>query len=309
MTRLLPRILIWLGVMAALTLIALLVWMAVLGNDQSTEGLKWLQFLQSVGTFLLPPLVCACMWDERHNPLAWLKLNRGASWQTFLLAVVIMLCAIPGINLLADLNSRIALPESLDSIEQFLKEMEANAAALTERFLQTDSFGGLLLNLGLMALIPAMAEEFSFRGTLQQILSNSESGLTGTAGLTSNSRRRSAIAVWLTAILFSAIHMQFYGFIPRMLMGAMFGYVFVWTGCLWVPVLMHFTNNAMAVIAYYLTSGSEVPLPTNIADTIGAGDTGWLGVLSLITVGVLLWLLRRITSPGQPEYDRRTHIQ
>jgi hypothetical protein len=246
-----------------------------------------LQCLQTIGTFLLPPILCAWIWDEHRKPFSWLKLDRSADAWSYALAVGIMVCAVPSINLLADLNGRIELPDCMAALEQKMREMEDNAALLTERFLQADNVGVLLINLGLMALLPALSEELTFRGTLQQILSNRH------------------VAIWATAFIFSAIHMQFYGFVPRMLMGAMFGYIFVWTGSLWVPIVMHFTNNGMAVIAYYLTSHSasgltgEAGLPSkSIADTIGAGDTWWVGVISLV-----------ITSLGLLIFYRRTHKQ
>ena len=229
-----------------------------------------MQLMQTIGTFLLPPILCAWLWSENHRPFEWLKLHQGADGTSFALAIGIMICAVPAINLLANLNNRIDLPESLDFIEQKMRAMEEAAAALTERFLQADNIGQLIINIGLMALLPALSEELSFRGTLQQVLGNKH------------------LAIWLTAFIFSAIHMQFYGFIPRMLMGAMFGYIFVWTGSLWVPIVMHFTNNALAVIAYYIDQ--------NIADTIGAGDTWWLGVISLV-----------LTSLGLLIFYRRTH--
>ena len=269
------QILVWLGIMAVLTLLAAGLWYAVLGNDQSTEGLKWLQLFQTVGTFLLPPICCAWIWDADHKPFRLLQMDRGTDWKLFLLAIGIMICAAPAINLLADWNSKVELPECLDSIEQKMKAYEQQAAQLTERFLQADNVWQLLLNIGLMALLPALAEELSFRGTLQQILGNKQ------------------IAIWATAIVFSAIHMQFYGFVPRMLMGAMFGYIFVWSGTLWIPIVMHFTNNGLAVIAYYIF-GSE----NSYADTIGAGATWWLGMLSLI-----------LTSLGLLIFYRRTHTR
>lgn len=280
------QILEWLGIMAVLTVIALLGW-TIGGGNQTTASLKWLQFVQTVATFLLPPVICAWMWDAGRKPFQWLRLDRGAKGRVFVWAVAVMVCAIPGINLLADLNSRVELPESLDFIEQILKRQEDAAAALTERFLAADNIGGLILNIGLMALLPAMAEEWSFRGTLQQILG------------------RNHLAIWVTAFVFSAIHMQFYGFVPRMLMGALFGYVFVWTGSLWVPVTMHFTNNCIAVLAYYFTDeiGEN---GIKYADTIGAGNTWWLGVLSLLTVGALLWIF---TSRDPLRCVRRTRKQ
>ena len=276
--RIFIQILVWLGIMAVLTVIAMGLWM-VCGGNQTTASLKWLQFVQTVATFLLPPIICAWMWDEGHHPFNRLKLNKTVDAKLLGLAVLVMICAVPAINLLADLNNRIELPESLDSIEQKMRAMEEAAAALTEQFLKADNFGILLINLGLMALLPAFAEELSFRGTLQQILGNKH------------------LAIWLTAIVFSAIHMQFYGFIPRMLMGAMFGYIFVWTGSLWVPIVMHFTNNSLAVIAYYLLDGIEEN-GKNYADTFGAGTTWYIGVISLV-----------ITSLGLLIFYRRTHTR
>lgn len=288
--KIFTRIVVWLGIMASLTAMVMIVWLAVSGGSQTTASLKWLQFLQTLATFLLPSILCAWIWSEDHNPFRWLRLDRGTEWQTFVLAIGIMVCALPAINLLADLNSRVTLPESLDFIEQKLRAMEENAAALTERFLQTDNIGGLFLNIGLMALLPALSEEISFRGTLQQILYNGPSDKV--------QRTKVHVGVWLTAFVFSAIHMQFYGFVPRMLMGAMFGYIFVWTGSLWVPVVMHFTNNGIAVVAYYLLDDrmQVAGEGKNIADTLGAGDTWWLGVLSLV-----------ITSLGLLIFYRRTH--
>ena len=278
------RILYWLGFMALLTAIAMILWAVVSGGSHSTTSLKWLQFMQTIATFLLPSILGAWIWSEGHKPFTWLRLTQTTHWSHYLLAVGIMLCAVPGINFLADLNSRIVLPESLGFIEQILKQQEEAAAALTEQFLQADNIGVLLLNIGLMALLPALAEEVSFRGTLQQILAQGK--LKG----------QIHIAIWATAFIFSAIHMQFYGFVPRMLMGAMFGYIFVWTGTLWVPILMHFTNNGLAVMAYYLIGENEES--KNIADTFGAGDTWWVGVISLL-----------ITSLGLLIFYRRTHIR
>jgi len=278
------KIIVWLGIMAVLTLLMMGVWTIVFGGSQSTESLKWLQFLQTMGTFLIPPVLCAWVWDRRHKPFAWLKMDCGADGTLFLIAICIMICAIPGINLLADMNSRIQLPDSLAAIEQYMREMEDAAAVLTERFLQADNVGVLFINIGLMALLPAMSEELSFRGTLQQIIAGEDS------------KRSMHVAIWVTAFIFSAIHMQFYGFIPRMLLGAMFGYVFVWSGSLWLPIVMHFTNNGLAVVTYYFFGAESAG--KSYADTIGAGTTWYLGVLSLV-----------ITSLGLLIFYRRTHKQ
>ena len=282
------RILIWLGIMSILTVFAMVAWMMIWGGTQTTDSLKWLQFLQTIATFLLPSILCAWLWDEEHKPFRWLRMDVPVQWKEMLLAIVIMVCAVPGINLLADLNSRVELPKSLEFIEQILKSQEEAAAALTERFLQADNIGGLLVNIGLMALLPALSEESAFRGTLQQIIYKDQRGKVQSTKV--------HLAVWITAFVFSAIHLQFYGFVPRMLLGAMFGYVFVWSGSLWAPITMHFVNNGLAVVTYYLSAGNEDT--KNIADTLGAGDTWYFGVLSLL-----------ITSLGLLIFYRRTHKQ
>ena len=297
MKRKFVQIVTWLGVMAALTLAAMGIWVIGWRGDQSTESLKWLQMLQTCATFLLPPLFCAWLWDEEHKPFRWLQMDRGASWQIFVVAIVTMVCAIPAINLLAEVNSRFLdwlLANSDWSREtiEWMKAREEEATVLTERFLQADSFGGMLVNIGLMALMPALAEEMSFRGVLQGVIGERE-------------RRKTHIAIWVTAFIFSAIHFQFYGFVPRMLLGAMFGYMLAWTGSLWVPIVMHFVNNGVAVVSYQLLDAGSQGSEKSIADTIGAGDTWWVGVISLAAVCGLLWLIRQLSCNSVIENKHR----
>jgi membrane protease YdiL (CAAX protease family) len=122
-------------------------------------------------------------------------------------------------------------------------------------------------------VIPAIGEEFFFRGGIQNIISD---------------KKNIHVAVWVSAFVFSAIHMQFYGFIPRMLLGGMYGYLLFWSGSLWLPVIAHFVNNGMAVLVYYLRyNGSSMPDP----DTLGLGRQWWMAVVSALCVGALLFFL------------------
>ena len=277
--------------MSVLTMLGMGLWLVFSGGSQTTESLKWLQLCQTLGTFLLPPIICAWIWDENRKPFRWLKMDQKVGWKSIVWAIGIMVLAIPAINLLADLNSRVDLPESLDFIEQIFRRQEDAAAGLTERFLKADNVWGLLINIGLLAFLPALSEELSLRGTLQQIL-----------GRNQVKESRVHIAIWVTAFVFSAIHLQFYGFVPRLLMGALFGYVFLWCGSLWVPIVMHFTNNGLAVLFYYLFDTNDAG--KSYADTIGAGTTWWLGVISLLVVIALV-----ITFPDRREFVRRTRTQ
>jgi hypothetical protein len=121
--------------------------------------------------------------------------------------------------------------------------------------------------------LPAIGEELLFRGVLQKLIQK----MTGS----------SHWAIWITATLFSALHLQFFGFLPRLLLGALFGYLLEWTGTLWLPILAHFINNASGVIVFFITGeGLESDKP----DTPIFNNSVFLGAL---VCGVVVWLLLR----------------
>lgn len=253
----------------------------------SVTSLKWIQFLQTTSIFLLPPLCMAYLWSER--PLEWLRVKgeRLKVKGEGLWAVVLMLVALPAINLLGYLNQQMTLPTFLEPLEQWMKTSEENAKVLTEQFLNVTTFSGLIINLLLMALLPAVAEELTFRGVLMNLFELKGERLKVKGN-------RTHLAIWCSAILFSAIHLQFYGFVPRMLMGALFGYMLVWTGSLWIPILMHFTNNAMAVLLYFVAYRAGWNMEQ--VDAIGTNDTLWLGVVSMVLTIVGIYAFRRSTT-------------
>ena len=274
----------WLGCIFLLSIPAMGS-IALFPQPVTTEALKWVQLIQTAALFLLPPFLMAFLWTKQ--PLEWLKLKsetRGYG----LWAIFLMLIALPAINLVGYFNQQMSLPAFLEPLEQWMKTAEENAAHLTEQFLSVTTFDGLIINILLMALLPAVAEELTFRGVLQRLIQTQTNESINREG------NRVHIAIWCTAILFSAIHMQFYGFLPRMLMGALFGYALVWTGSLWIPILMHFTNNAMAVILYFLAIRSGWDMDK--VDTIGTNDTLWLGVVSLVLTIIGIYAFRRSTT-------------
>ena len=278
----------WLGVVSLLTIVAMVGWSIVPCDHQSTTALKWFQFVQTVGTFLLPPFIVAWLWSA--EPLEWLGLRRKVKGERkkelFLLyggVIVLMVVALPGINLLADWNSRLELPAFMAGIEQWMRAQEDAAMMLTERFLSGSGIGVLLVNVGLIAFLPAMSEELTFRGVIQGLILRTNL----------KSERREHIAVWATAVLFSAIHLQFYGFVPRMLLGALFGYALVWTGSLWVPIVMHFTNNVITVVAYWIISNRGID--PQAVEMFGVGETAWVGWLSLALTAAGVYLFWRLS--------------
>ena len=242
--------------------------------------------LQTISLFLLPSLILAYLCAKA--PWNWLQLDNKVDWKVLLWAIGIMLVALPAINLMSHWNQQMVLPTWLSGLEEWMKSKEAEAEWLTKQFMSATTVSALLVNLFLMAVLPAVSEEITFRGVLQQLL-------TAPHRLSPFASRLSPhLAIWLTAIIFSAVHMQFYGFVPRMLMGALFGYMFVWTGSLWVPMLMHFVNNGMAVLLYFLANKAGWDMDK--VDAIGTNETLWLGIVSLVLTIVGIYAFRRSTT-------------
>lgn len=245
-------------------------------EDPGKVGLlKYLQIVQSIGLFVVPVLLAAYFF----SPSAWsyFGFERKPSAVTFFAALLIMFAALPFINWLTTLNEAMTLPESWKGLEQWMTTMEDQATTITEAFLKTNSIGGLFVNLLLIAIVPAIGEELFFRGMLQRLFGE----------LFKNAH----VAIGITALLFSVIHMQFYGFVPRFFLGLILGYLYYFGGSLWVPILAHFVNNGGAVLVAYLTSRGYTSIDY---EQFGSTSNGFLIGFSLfLTSGFLFLVYRR----------------
>ena len=177
---------------------------------------------------------------------------------------MIIFASLPFISWLGEINQSLSLPESLSGIENWMERMENKANELIIAFLNVKSVGAKLFNVFMIAIIPAVGEEFLFRGVILRLFKE----------WTKNAH----IAVLVSAFLFSALHLQFYGFMPRLLLGVILGYLFVWSGSLWVPMLIHFINNAFAIIYIYATGSMD--LLNSDVDSIGASDNAFIIAMS-----------------------------
>jgi uncharacterized protein len=247
-----------------------------LNDPMVIQAMKFLQlFTTGIGMFLVPAIVAAFLFSVQ--PLQYLNLHRSPHFNLIILSILIMFAAVPAINMMLYFNQQMELPSFLSKLEEWIKESEENATKITEVFLKMNSPGEMIYNLFIVALLPALGEELLFRGLIQKLFRQ----------LTNNIH----IAIFLTAILFSAIHMQFYGFLPRMMLGVLFGYMLYWTGNLWVPVIAHLVNNGAAVIFAYIASKQKMPFNQ---DTIGTGEGEILiALISLLAVCGLVMLLKK----------------
>jgi len=244
----------------------------VLSNpDAENLGLvKYFQIIQSVFLFLVPALIAAWLYSE-HLP-QYLQADKKPGALSLLLVMLTLMLAIPFLNALALFNSEMVLPQWMHSLEVKIKSMEETAGRLTGLFLNGGNGFTLALNIFMIALLPALGEEFLFRGVIQRLLTE----------WTTNKH----VGVWIAAFIFSFIHFQFYGFLPRFLLGLYFGYLLVWTSCIWVPVTGHFINNGVAVLYYHF---STKPMGETNMDKLGTSkEYNYVLYISIISTVLLL---------------------
>ena len=235
--------------------------------------MKWLQLVQTVFTFVLPAFLLAHFVGQGVSYLKFTPIRSPFIWFA---VILLMPLALPAVNWLKSLNDLVVLPHFMSGIELWMQQMENQSEVLTDKFLSVSSYSGLALNLLVMAAIPALGEELFFRGILQTVLGE---------------KLNRHLAVWITAFIFSAIHLQFYGFLPRFCLGAALGYLFLFSGSIWASIVAHFINNALAVLLFFLTFNGYL---TFDMDALGTQNTWWLGFLSLTLVCLLFYRLNRI---------------
>jgi membrane protease YdiL (CAAX protease family) len=250
----------------------------LVNNNMSTMNLNFMKILQifsSTGAFIAGPI--AFSYFNQTQPKSYFYFDQPLRWSLILFVLCLMLFSNPLFDLINTLNQKMSLPGFLKELEVWMKEKEIQAAEVTRQFLSMKTYGDLMLNLFMIAVIPAIGEELFFRGGVQNIFKDWF--------------KNHHIAIWTTAILFSAIHLQFYGFFPRMLLGAFFGYLLVYGKSIWLPILGHFLNNGTAVIMAFMLqeegkSIDELDQPSNYPYYSYA-------VSSIITLVLLIMFFRQ----------------
>ena len=238
-------------------------------DSSNVEMLRLLQIVSSFGMFVVAAFIFAKI--QSSDWLTYLNLKKF-NLVLAILTLLIILSFSPLLEFSNELNKNMVLPKFLNELEAWMKLKEAQMAEMTKQLLVMKSIPVLLINLLMLAIIPAVGEEFIFRGCLQKIFGRWIGNY--------------HIAIWITAIIFSAIHFQFYGFMPRMLLGALFGYLLVWSGSLWLPILAHFMNNGVAVVTAYVFQQQGKPLEL-MYESYPASQPVFIA--SIAVMAVLLW--------------------
>lgn len=257
-------------------------------NDMRYIGaFKILLVAQQIGLFLTPAILLAVVERTKLTNFYGLKAPK-VNWLLWI--AILSVCWMPLMGLANVWNQKMVFPEFLAGVERWMRPMEDSAAKATEAILKMKNLGDLVVNLLVIAVTPAICEELIFRGAVQRTVFRIKSN--------------PHVAIWISAMIFSAIHFQFYGFLPRLLLGAAFGYVYYFTGSIWYAVFAHFLNNAYAVcVAYYLQMNNQSY--TN-ADDI---DMPWYGyvISAILTLALFVQISKKFKVKSEKSYDE--HLQ
>jgi membrane protease YdiL (CAAX protease family) len=227
-----------------------------------------MQTISALGTFFVTALLFSNFATKKW--FAYSKANQFVSSQLVGYVVILSLFLIPVIACLGYFNDQITFPESMQKIETWMREMEESGKLLMQTLTADATLPILLINIIVMALLPAIFEEFLFRGALQPFFTKWFAN--------------KHVAIILTAFIFSAIHFQFFGFIPRFLLGIYLGYLWVWGKSLWLPIIAHFMHNAISIIVDYCAQKRGIDFETIDPSQI----TGFYPVVLFCTFFVML---------------------
>jgi membrane protease YdiL (CAAX protease family) len=237
--------------------------------------LKYLQITQSISLFVIPSIFLNYILFNQNNNC----ISTGKLPPLVLIGLVFatLLISSPLINLLIEWNSAIKFPAFLADFEAKVQQLESNANELTQKLLSGKQISDYVFNILMIAVIPAIGEEFLFRGVIQRIFADWFKNLHA--------------AIILTAVLFSSFHLQFYGFIPRFILGLFFGYLYLWRKNIWIAVLAHFFNNAIAITSDFLNKIDKYIIPNSLKETFETNNHGI--IICLLFTGIFVFIIHQ----------------
>jgi len=223
---------------------------------QKQSVLMTVQGISSFTGFVVSSILIVKIY--RFKIADFLNTHFNFSPKLYFLVPLLFISAVPFISYTGWVNASLKLPSFLEGTERWMREMEFQNGVLSLFLASGDGIGALLLSILIMAVIPAIGEEFLFRGIIQRSLIDFK--------INPHS------AIFITALVFSAMHMQFFGFFPRFFLGVILGYLYFWSGSIWVPILGHFFQNASSVaLIYWMKHSDQADLGEAVSSTPQVG--------------------------------------
>ncbi|XOV92087.1 MAG: lysostaphin resistance A-like protein [Bacteroidota bacterium] len=249
-------------------------------SDEARLPLLIIQGVTSLGAFLLIPI----FFVKRNLNLPTKSFFTYPSqlYQPLLMTIFIMFSFMVVNSIFIEWNRNIVFPEFMHWFEDYVSTKEGELELLTNYITSFENFGQFILGFIIIAILPAIGEELLFRGLIQNLF--------GVA------LKNIHLAIWLTAFIFGAIHMQFYGMVPRILLGALFGYLYFWSGHLTIAMFAHFINNGFTLVLLYLAQEGLVDY-----DPVSKENTApfMVVIVFFVIVSALLLLYRNYFRTGE----------
>lgn len=246
-------------------------------GGMTTKALRIFTILQDMLVFILPAIVAAFL--ATRLPASLLTVNVKPRLSYIMMAILILLTSLPAMEWLIEVNSNMHLPEALGGLEETLRGMEDNASTSIGALSGTGSVGDLIVGILIIGILTGIAEELFFRGAMQNLFM-------------SMPKVRKHFAIWAAAFIFSFMHFQFFGFVPRLLLGAYFGYLIWWTGSVWVPIIAHAFNNSLVVVLSWISMQNGAAESMESAASVNVGSDWYTIVLSVVVTALGLVVLR-----------------
>lgn len=205
------------------------------GKVAEIELMRILQVVQSIAIFIIPSIIGVRLFYENSYSQCF-GSKRALGLPSIILSMLIIICSAPLISWATYINMNLPVPQWMEGFWALLQDAETEALDITRRFLSGSTFNDYAANFLIMALLPAVGEEWLFRGMIQP--------------LTARATKNMDVAILITAVLFSALHFQFMTFFPRVILGVILGYLFYLGGSLWLSIAAHFANNLVALVLY-----------------------------------------------------------
>lgn len=263
---------------------------AAMENPTAGESIKIpmliIQALSSLCGFILAPILFIIIYEKRN--IKTLEIKPKISFPIILTVLFLVIMAMPFNSLVIEWNQNWVFPEFMSGFENWAKEKEKTLEILTKNLTNLHGVEELVFGFIVFAILPAIGEELVFRGIIQKKFNASFSNI--------------HIAIWLTGFIFSAIHMQFYGLIPRMLLGVMFGYLFYWSNNLAIPILAHFINNGFTVLMLFLRNEGLINIDIESTEGIPIEAALTSGLLVSGLMFGLYWYFQTQKGKNLPKY-------
>ncbi len=252
--------------------------------DKGGNAYRWTIFAgQNILAFIFPAMIAWRICFHRP-PIHAMKADAVPSFKILAFSLIVYAIGIPALNQIVYWNQEMHLPEILAGFENWCREMERMAEEQTEGLLNSTNIGVALMNILVIGILTGIGEEFFFRGALQRMLIHC--------------KVNPHAAIWTAAIIFSFLHFQFFGFVPRVLLGVWFGYLYWWSGSIWVNVFAHALNNGLVIVSAWCINKGYLSEQFDMFGVSSDSFPVW-ALISALAVAVILCCCRNWLKSGK----------